>query len=442
MKTITLKLSFLLSVIYFVTGTTVNVSAQFVPGEGGVLPAAPVFSPLPNTVPGLYISTIQRMNYSFIGGTYNEVTLQFPTPANVGASSFVLQAFNTTTSRWENFKHQGEDVITTNGYSFSVITEKPEKFRLLLVGGEKGGWTTNEVDASFSGVNTYFSRWSLDESMWISGIMTPYVGRGLQASFTVSKLEDNSAVENALTYQWYRVNPATFEFIKIEGATDATYITTNADAAYALAIKATGNNVNAGGFVQVLSNWPNVHQVKAYVSNISESGFTLNLFNKVNDIDTSYFLLVDKNYSPVKITSITKGENNAIYNFSALLKPENAPYTLTNNWENAKYWHFASEMFPGHLMPMINIEFPSAIDIIDNSAVKIYPQPAERYFNFSCDENIKTIVVYNFKGEIVKQYVLGKKEGTLSTEDLSSGLYLLRFETSTNIYNKRLIINK
>ncbi len=294
MKTITLEFSILMLVINIFTGVTFSVSAQFIPGAGGVLPPAPVFTQLPNTIQGLYVSSVQRKNYLFIGGTYNEVNLNFPSPSMAGTQSYVLQAYNTSAGRWENFKHQGEDVTTSSGDNFSIITYKEEKFRLLLVGGEKAGWTSNEVTATFSGINTYFSGWGLDESMWISGVMFPYVGRGLQASFNVKKLEDNSEVADALTYQWYRVNPATYEFFKIEGATNLKYITTIADGGYVMAIRATGDNVSAGGFVQVISNIPNIFQVKVFASNVSESGFRLNLYNMVNDIDTSYFSLTDK----------------------------------------------------------------------------------------------------------------------------------------------------
>ncbi len=442
MKTKTLKISMLLLVISILTGFSYSVYAQFVPGEGGVLPTAPVFTPLPNTVPGLYVSAVQRKNYVFIGGTYNEVQLEFPAPATAGADSYVLQAYNSSTGSWENFKYQGEDVTTTSGDNFSIITVKPETFRLLLVGGEKAGWTTNEAVATVTGINTYFSGWGLDESMWITGVMTPYVGRGLEASFSVAKLDDNSPVNNALTYQWYRVNPATFEFIKIDGATDTKYITTKNDASYLLAIRATGDNVKAGGFTQVFSGSTNIHQVKVYATNVSEGGFKLNFYNLLNDIDTSYFSLVDNEYLPVKINSITKEENAAVYSIAAPLKPEKAPYTLMNNWETATYWHIASEMFPGHVMPMLMIEFPSAVEKIMDFNLKVYPQPAENYFSFKCAEKVNKIGIYNIKGEMVKQFIPEKSEGTICTQEISSGFYLLKFETTSGISNSRLLIKK
>ncbi len=442
MKTITsvfFKFCLAISVFAFIS---FSVSAQFVPGEGGALPPAPVFTPLPNTVPGLYVSSVQRKNYAFFEGTYNQVDLEFPTPSELDADSLILQAYNSTESKWENFKHQGEDVITASGDNFSIITEDPETFRLLLVGGAKNGWTSNEVFATVSSVNTYFSGWGLDEGMWISGIMVPYVGRGLEASFSVAKLEDHSAVTNALNYQWYRINPATFEFIKINGATDLKYISSAADAGYTLAIMAAGDNVNAGGFIQVISHSPNIHQVKAFASNVSTNGFTLNLYNFVNDIDTSYFSLVDNEYNPVKINAINKGENNAVYNFMATLDPEKAPYTLMSNFEVSTYWHFAGEMFPGHLMPMLNIEFPSAVKNNQHTELKIYPQPAVKYFTFKSSDIIQSIVVYNIKGEAIREFNPETYEGTVNTEDLNAGAYLLKIKTSGEIVNRRLIVGK
>ncbi len=144
----------------------------------------------------------------------------------------------------------------------------------------------------------------------------------------------------------------------------------------------------------------------------------------------------------MKINSIAKGENAAIYNFSASLKPEKAPYQLMNNWENAKYWHIASEMFPGHFMPALMIEFPSAVKNLSNEGIEIYPQPASNYFSFKYSQNVENIIIFDVKGRIVNQIKQQRNEGIVNTEKLSSGLYFLRFETTSGYLNRRLLINK
>ena len=91
------------------------------------------------------------------------------------------------------------------GDNFSLSPDASYTFRLLANGGPKNGFTSNEVLASLSGIDTRFAGWSLDENMFLTGIMAPNIGRGLEAGFTVRKLSDDSDVTGHLTYQWFKI---------------------------------------------------------------------------------------------------------------------------------------------------------------------------------------------------------------------------------------------
>jgi len=93
--------------------------------------------------------------------------MSFPDAASLGAERLVLQ-YKNGDGTWTNFLNNETEIVTT-GNNFSLVT--------------------------------------LDESMFLTGVMAPWVGRGLQVSYIVNKLSDNSLVQSGLTYQWYRINP-------------------------------------------------------------------------------------------------------------------------------------------------------------------------------------------------------------------------------------------
>ena len=157
---------------------------------GGTENNLPVFSEFAseaNKIGGLYVSETDRENTTFGGGTRAVVDLKFPAPSEFGATNYTLQFSTDNGSSWENYQHNNED-LTTNGDNFSLNLEENYMLRLLVNGGPKDGYTSNAVEAPLSNVDTTFSGWSLDESMNLTGVMAPYVGRGLKASFTVKKL--------------------------------------------------------------------------------------------------------------------------------------------------------------------------------------------------------------------------------------------------------------
>lgn len=336
--------------------------AQFVPGSGGSVPVVVPFTANPNEFGGLRVYKTDRENDIFGGGTRAMLDLSFPTPASLGATGFRLQRSPGATSTWEDHPWGGGVLETTSADqdNFSFSPDDSYSYRLVANGGPHHGHVSNVVFAPKSNVNTRFAGWNLDESMNISGVMWPWLGRGLTASFTVRKLSDDSDVAGGITLQWYRVNPVTWAMTPIGGATGATYITTAADVGgYYLLCRATGNGVAVGGFVQVMSSGGVKIPNKAFVSLVASNGFRLNLFKSVPSLKPSDLTLSYWNGSAnvdVPVTAVTAVGNKAVYQISAAIPAGAGNLSLQNE---SDVWNLGEEMVQGHFMPSVRVTVPA-----------------------------------------------------------------------------------
>lgn len=304
--------------------TSINENYPFVPGALGALPLVEGLNPNPNEFAGLYIESLDRYYDSFAQGSRAEVLLKFPEPFEVGTNSYRLQRYNTETSSWENY---GEDYVSTYN-NFVLPARAGERFRLLAEGGDIDGYHSNEVIAGYTSIETRFTGYSLDESMFLTGIIAPFVGRGLEAGFTVMTL-DSEEVTSGLTYQWYRVNPYTFEHHAIPGATSLTYETTMADLGYEIAIRAIGDEINVGGFYEVLANGGVTSlPIPTFGSNVTNFGFDINFAYTLPEIELDRMEVLDSSYETVEIESIVLNldKNSATITFKE--KNESSTYFL------------------------------------------------------------------------------------------------------------------
>ncbi len=197
---------------------------------------------------------IQESDYSAFSGT-PETYMEFAPPEDIGATSYTLQQSLDGGTSWNNFQYYGEDLTTTSEISdnFDINLGNDSLIRLAITGGEYDGMYSNEVEVVLSTVSTWFQGWSISPGGFYEYIDAYSAGKTTESSFTVWKTSDNSVVEDALTYQWYRLNPDDFELMTpITGATGASYTSTSADSGYILVIRATGDGVNAGGYCQLL----------------------------------------------------------------------------------------------------------------------------------------------------------------------------------------------
>ncbi len=339
---------------------TVPAGAQIVPGAGGSIPAIAPLQGLPNQIGGLKVDQIDREN-DWFGGTRAVLDLSFPSPSTHGAGAYTLQR-SSDGSVWE-------DILSTAADSQDNFSFNPGGsyfYRLVVQGGPRDGQVSNVVSAPYPGVDTRFAGWSLDESMFITGVMAPLVGRGLTASFTVRKLSDDSDVAGGLSYQWYRVNPHTSEMTPIAGATGQTYVTTLDDVGgYQLLCRATGDEVAVGGICQIGSGGRVLIPNPASASDVTPTGFRLNLHKNVPSLTTSDLTLNCWNGTDsvtLPITGVAPLAGNASFDIAVEIPADAQDLWLSNEsevWVLGEEFSFMPEM-PPHFMQSLRITPPAA----------------------------------------------------------------------------------
>ena len=154
--------------------------------------------------------------------------------------------------------------------------------------------------------------------------------------------------------------------VAIPGATNLKYITTKDDIGYNLMIRATGDDEKISGFNQLMiDNTRLLQENRVYTSNMSDSGFTLNLYKSVPGLKADELKLTDSQGNIVAISGVTQGKNAAIYHISAKLNRENGPFNLSNNLENpAEYWRITSPLGQGYFKQNVQVPYaPEAREV-------------------------------------------------------------------------------
>lgn len=414
----------------------------FVPGAGGTMPTVTEFQPIAGQVGGFLVYSSTRHNNWFGSGTYAEVNMSFPDAATYGAETIVLQ-YRKSDSSWANLL-LNEKEITTTGNNFSLELYQSYVLRLLLRGGAKDGYVSNTQSADLALADTYFGNVMLDEGMYLTGVMAPWVGRGLKISYVVNKTSDNSVVDGGLTYQWFRVNPVTYEMTGISGATGLTYNTTSADLGYRLLVAATGDQTTVGGFYQMMSSMNVVSPNKCFVTNQGTGGFTLNLYQDVAKLDTGDLMLRDKDYVKVPIASVVKGSAGGVFQINAALSLDKSPYYLQNT---SGFWKICTEMFFGQMSDLME---GVSIDLTANglgqtsqeATLKLMYKPLAKQIRFESASTVKTVSLYSLSGTLLGNYALDQNEGCVPVGQLNPGLYLIRFNRQDGCIVRKVLVTK
>jgi len=366
-KFLALLLTLTMLIGFFPVLPAIATNTPFTPGSGGAMPTMPTFTANPDTgsstFAGLSIKDSERWT-GFPSGYRATVDLIFPAPSVFGATSYDLYYSADGETGW-----MLKDGCNTAGDNFSIYPDASYYYRLLAHGGTIDGYTSNIVyapaeDELINGDNTYFSSLSLDESFNYSPTRTmcPFVGRGLNISATVKSLVSHSEIIGGISFQWYRVNPGTYEANPISGATHATYLTTNDDLGYKIMAKVIGNETTVNGFYQIFSSSDIQFPNETYASAIDGTGFTLNLKHVVPGLTASDLALTCDG-SPIAITSVTEigdgASDNAVFRVSANLSGVSSSSSLFLN-NTSGTWKISSKMGPTQdLILGLSIEMPS-----------------------------------------------------------------------------------
>ncbi|MBU7006903.1 S-layer homology domain-containing protein [Phosphitispora fastidiosa] len=307
----------------------------FVPGAGGSI-SAPSFVSEPGRFGGLYIVTSH-----IIEGVW-ELVLSFLPYGDYPDGGLVLQCSGDNGDTW------AEVTSYDNwGDMFILYPDAPYQYRLASTGEEVSTSNTVEIPMPHINANAYFDRLGINSTVTDADgfyIEPPYAGSGLQADTGVFDPSWNSLLEG-LSYQWYRVNPITFEMNPIEGATDTLYVRTEADTGYLLLVRGSLAGDNDGVFAQSLysDDWYSFTIIpnKAFMTNLTQDGFTLNLYKGVEGINPEDLWLYDYNsWNDISIISVTQGENDAIYHVAAAI-PENSNFLYLEN--SSTVWWIVTE---------------------------------------------------------------------------------------------------
>lgn len=420
-----------------------QLKSQFTPGEGGSITFTP-FVAEPGKFPGLLVTKSDKQYDSFFGHTRTSIDLSFPNASTLGCDLLTLQ-FRDTDSQWKNYMIYNEP-LTTTGDNFSIRLETPTFLRLKATGGSIDGYVSNTVLATPSSIDTRFAGWGLDESMWITGVMLPWVGRGLEASVNIVTIPGEVTVENAVSYQWYRVNPLTFEMIAIQGADSNVYITTSDDLGYRIMYSAQTDGVNAGGYINFMSNWDVFEPNFGFADEISNTGFRLNLFKKVDDIPLNELILRDNGWNEIPVDAITKIGDGAQYQITANLNKDASPYILQNQ---SSFWRMAQKMGGnqggenGHhmMMEFVLIDL-STLSVSEMSQENlIYPIPARDIINFKTSEPVHKVEIFDLQGRKLLEMKEKTTRGHLDISTLKEGIYLIVLSGENKTITRTLLKN-
>jgi len=325
----------------------------FEPGSGGRISPRSFGTKPALTFSGLYLHLTHQT--TIWSSTRNEVIFSFDYPDYFGADSFVLQYSKNNGTSWEIYVDYNDNVVETSNYfqdNFVIYPDGEYLYRLQAKGGPIHGFTSNVVSAPLALINSQFHSWFMDESMFISGTMIPFVGRGIEVSAEANKLDENSTdVSNTLSYSWYRIDPYTFEMKLISGEHSQTYITTDADAGYLIGWRAAGDGTNSGGYLQVISLSRVVYPNVAFLSDITETGFNLNLYKSVESLTKENLFLnayYDETIHKIEITEVKNIGNGSVFHISTQIPPQTKHLSLESV---DSYWVLVTDHQGLHLSP-------------------------------------------------------------------------------------------
>jgi hypothetical protein len=192
---------------------------------------------------------------------------------------------------------------------------------------------TNEVFVGMPYLETNYSDWYHDESMYLTGVISPEYGFGMEISTIAYDLENSINLEEGLIYKWYRVNPYTFEMTLIEGESASLYQTSIEDVGYYIMGRIEGDGIIADGYLQLRS----FDVVKIYnparIISYDRNGFVIE-FTHNFDPSTLENLIIYGDYEfEIEVLSIV---------------PSGAPRTYRINADLSMYDEYYIDMYEGN----------------------------------------------------------------------------------------------
>jgi hypothetical protein len=81
-------------------------------------------------------------------------------------------------------------------------------------------------------------------------------------------------------------------------------------------------------------------------------------------------------------------------------------------------------------------------EFLDEDAIQMNPNPAQDLVWFSGELQIDRLDVFSLDGKKVKTNFLYAREGALSVDDLSAGIYVVRAITSEGTWTSKVVVER
>ena len=230
------------------------------------------------------------------------------------------------------------------------------------------------------------------------------------------------------------------------------------------AIWTLGKNINeAGAYWQTQGfgsvSWPAcgeidimehglgaTNHVSSAIHTPSSSGATINYQSFILNDVANEFHVYSVNWSPNQITFMIDGVG--YYTYNPVIKDSDTwPFDSDQYLIlNIAMGGFAGTVDPNFTQSDMVIDYvrvyqnnPLSIDEENSFGVKVYPNPASKYFKIQTSKPIEHIVLYNLLGQTMK-----RAEGNISVldvEHLNSGIYILKISADGQTATERVVID-
>lgn len=198
----------------------------------------------------------------------------------------------------------------------------------------------------------------------------------------------------------------------------------------------------------------------------AEDGYALYVYNSVNNAD-DWLISPVFNLGPTAaasfdylVASADYPERFAVYVIAAGQTYENAtqvvaPTDATNDSEwltqSINLSAFANQSVQiaikcisdadEYMFGVTNFTVTDEVAVKDyDNSINIYPNPAHSYINVNATSNISNVEVYTITGQKVGDFTANSTNTTISTANLTTGMYLMRIHTDNGVINKKFSV--
>ncbi len=242
------------------------------PGQGGEVPFPEYGEPVSDFI-GLYLKENIYSSYAFSDGGYTEMILA-PTNA-MGYGQLVVECSEDSVT-WTDFMDNREEPAIIRDGSYPVIC--PNKAYYYRLRTPDGKYSNVIYVDRFAYKVAFSSTGSGGSDAWPPMYVTGQYRVYDRENGYWTEATDNSL----LTYQWYRINPVTYDFEVIDSATNNRYYPTAEDIGYYLGATITFDNEIDGVACYASCTQVNSSIVKfpipTYISNVTSTGFDINSY--------------------------------------------------------------------------------------------------------------------------------------------------------------------